>query len=309
MTKSCAGNGWTDGAAMPDAAATRTARADEPNPSSSRPRRNDSSSVRRALRIADVLAQRAGRAGLSLAELAAELSISKSTVLRLLRPLLDTHLVNRTSTGTYQLGVQAVVLGQAYLETLDLRDAARAQLHELVSASGETVHLVVYDRPDVVYVDKVDSPSTVRMFSRVGARMPAYCTAVGKVFLADATEDEIQAVIAAGLPHRTPNTLTTEESLRSAIAQVAAIGYAVDDEENESEIRCVAAPIVDTSLRVISAVSVSGPAARMTPEKVNEMAPVVVAAAGRVSAQLGGHLVPADFRGPSQHPTNDDRTG
>lgn len=257
------------------------------DPSHSQTRRNGSSSVRRALRITDVLAERAGKSGLSLTELAKTLAMNKSTVLRLLQPLIDAHLVARAESGRYRLGVQALVLGQAYLHDLDLRDAARAQLDELATASGETVHLVIYDRPDVVYVDKVDSPNTVRMFSHVGARMPAYCTAVGKIFLADAGDEEFEAVVAAGLAARTPNTFTSEPGLRAELAQVARRGYAVDNEENEADIRCVAAPIIDATGRVVSAVSVSGPDTRMTPQKVDELAPIVMSAAGRVSAGLG----------------------
>lgn len=161
--------------------------------------RNNSSSVRRALSILGSLADATPHSqGLSLAELADGLSMNKSTVLRLVRPLMDAHLLVRAVDGRYRLGVQALVLGQAYLEGLDLRDAARDELHRLVSVSEETGHLVIYDRPDVVYVDKLDSPNTVRMVSRIGARMPAYCTAVGKVFLAHAAADEVDAVVAAG---------------------------------------------------------------------------------------------------------------
>lgn len=265
-------------------------RTTEPAPGT---RRNDSSSVRRAVRITGVLAERAGKTGLSLTELATALAMNKSTVLRLLQPLIDARLVARDETGNYRLGVQALVLGQAYLHGLDLRDAARAQLHELATASGETVHLVIYDRPDVVYIDKVDSPNTVRMFSHVGARMPAYCTAVGKTLLADADEDELQAVFAAGLPGRTEHTITSEPHLRQELAHVAGAGYAIDDEENEVDIRCIAAPIVDATGRTVSALSVSGPAGRMTPEKVDQLVPVVTSAAWRVSERLGAGAAPA----------------
>lgn len=250
--------------------------------------RNNSSSVRRALCILGLLAEtRPHSEGLSLAELADGLAMNKSTVLRLARPLMDAHLLVRSADGRYRLGVQALVLGQAYLEGLDLRDASRDELRRLVSASEETGHLVIYDRPDVVYIDKLDSPNTVRMVSRIGARMPAYCTAVGKVFLAHATSDEVDAVVAAGMPARTPSTVTTRERLNAELDRIRAVGYATDDEENEQGIRCVAAPIRDHVGSVVSAISVSGPAMRMTPTKLIELAPTVVDASDRISLRLG----------------------
>lgn len=250
--------------------------------------RNNSSSVRRALSILGSLADATPHSqGLSLAELADGLSMNKSTVLRLVRPLMDAHLLVRAVDGRYRLGVQALVLGQAYLEGLDLRDAARDELHRLVSVSEETGHLVIYDRPDVVYVDKLDSPNTVRMVSRIGARMPAYCTAVGKVFLAHAAADEVDAVVAAGMPARTPNTITTRERLDAELGRIREAGYATDDEENEQGIRCVAAPIRDHVGSVVSAVSVSGPAMRMTPAKLTELVSSIIDAGDRISLRLG----------------------
>ncbi|MGH3098557.1 MAG: IclR family transcriptional regulator [Streptosporangiales bacterium] len=250
--------------------------------------RNNSSSVRRALRILGMLAETGSHSeGVSLAELADGLAMNKSTVLRLVRPLMDEHLLARSADGRYRLGVQALVLGQAYLEGLDLRETAHDELSRLVAVSEETGHLVIYDRPDVVYVDKLDSPNTVRMVSRIGARMPAYCTAVGKVFLAHAAADEVDAVVAAGMPARTPSTLTTKARLASELTRVRDAGYAIDDEENEQGIRCVAAPIRDHLGSVTSAISVSGPAMRMTTAKLAELAPTVVEAGDRISRRLG----------------------
>lgn len=250
------------------------------------PARNNSSSVRRALLITGALADEAGD-GLSLAELSTRLGLNKSTALRLLRPLLDSRLVARTASGRYRLGVQALVLGQAYLASLDLRAVARPELEALVAATGETVHLVVYDRPDVVYVDKVDSPSTVRMVSRIGSRMPAYCTAVGKAFLAHAPADEVTAALAYGMPRRTARTITSRRAMAAELKRVREAGYAVDDQENEDDIVCVAAPVRDHTGGVVSAVSVSGPATRMTAAKRRRVVPQVVAAAGRISGDLG----------------------
>lgn len=248
--------------------------------------RNNSSSVRRALRITGALAEATGD-GVSLAELSTRLDLNKGTVLRLIRPLLDARMVARTAAGRYRLGVQTLVLGGAFLASLDIRQVARGELEVLMSATGETVHLVVYDRPDVVYVDKVDSPSTVRMVSRIGSRMPAYSTAVGKTFLAHATAEEVAAALAHGMPRRTGRTITSRRAMATELKRVRRAGYAVDNQENEDDIVCVAAPVRDHTGAVVSAVSVSGPATRMTAAKRRRAVPLVVAAAERVSGHLG----------------------
>jgi DNA-binding IclR family transcriptional regulator len=259
-------------------------------------RRNTSSSLRRALGIVMFLAEdgapdRSHPQGVSLAELATGLGLSKSTILRLMAPLREVRLVDQDpETGRYQLGPQNALLGQVYLERLDLRRAAAPQLREIAAGAGETVHLVTFDTAsvEIVYIDKVESPQPVRMHSRIGSRQPAYCTAVGKAFLAHADEDVIEKVIAAGMPARTPSTITSAERLRAELATVRRDGYAVDDVENEIDIRCVAAPVFDHRGAVATAVSVSGPASRVTSERVPELAALLLESTGEITRRLGG---------------------
>jgi DNA-binding IclR family transcriptional regulator len=156
-----------------------------------------------------------------------------------------------------------------------------------MQTTRETVHLVVYDHGEVVYIDKVESPNTIRMFSQVGRRNPAYCTAVGKAFLAYLPEAAFDEVVARGLTHRTDNTRTTPEALRADLELIRQRGYAVDDIENEPEVRCVGAPIFDYSGRAIAAASVSGPATRVTGERVPELGRVVKGATEKISERLG----------------------
>jgi len=251
--------------------------------------RNNSASLRRGLgillRIGDGSAD--GR-GHSLTELAYDLELNKSTLLRLLGPLCEARLVEQVpETGRYRLGWRTAQLGYTYLEQADLPGTAHDVLRDLMEQTRETVHLVIAELPEVVYVGKVDSPQPVRMFSRIGTRQPAYCTAVGKAILAHADEATLRRVIDAGLPRRTQNTRTTAEALRADLAAVLAAGYAVDDVENEPDIRCVAAPVFDHAGAVTCAVSVSGPASRVTPAQVPALGALVKAAAERVSRRLG----------------------
>jgi IclR family acetate operon transcriptional repressor len=251
--------------------------------------RNNSTSLRRALGILLHLAEDPARPdGPNLGELAAALQLNKSTLLRLLAPLAEERLIEQDpDTGRYRLGWRTAQLGQTYLERLDVRGVAHGVLAGLMAASGETTHLVLADLPDVVYVDKVETPQPVRMYSRIGSRQPAYCTAVGKSLLAHAGDDAVGQIIAAGLSPRTPNTLTTGPALRTDLAAVRERGYAVDEVENEPDIRCVAAAVFDHTETARYAMSISGPATRLTADLVPELGRLVVAAAAELSRRLG----------------------
>lgn len=253
-------------------------------------RRNASSSLRRALSILMYLAEDDSHPhGTSLTDLAAGLQMSKSTVLRLVGPLRETRLVDQDpESGHYRLGPQNALLGQLYLERLDIRRTASPLLHQLAQDAREAVHLVSFDPPEIVYIDKVESPQAVRMHSRVGGRQPAYCTATGKAFLAHATDDVLAEVMAAGMPARTPATITSPEQLHAELARIRECGYAVDDVENELDIRCVAAPAFNHSGTVVTAVSISGPASRVTHDRLAEIGRQVIDTAQALTDRLGG---------------------
>jgi DNA-binding IclR family transcriptional regulator len=227
--------------------------------------------------------------GISLTDLATGLQMSKSTVLRLVGPLREARLVDQDpESGHYRLGPQNALLGQLYLEHLDIRRIASPLLHQLAQDAHEAVHLVSFDPPEIVYIDKVESPQAVRMHSRVGGRQPAYCTATGKAFLAHATDDVLAKVIAAGMPARTPATITSPEQLHAELARIRERGYAVDDVENELDIRCVAAPAFNHSGTVLTAVSISGPASRVTHDRLAEIGRQVIDTAQALTDRLGG---------------------
>jgi DNA-binding IclR family transcriptional regulator len=249
---------------------------------------NRSSSLRRALGILEALVEPSARGErLTLAELAAATGLNKATLLRLSEPLQDATLVSRDRDGRFALGVGALTLGEAYLAGLDLRAVARPVLEELVAGSGETAHLVVFEEPYVVYLDKVDSPSTVRMHSRVGGRMPLYCTAAGKAMLAHLPADVVDRVLAQPMPARTEHTLTTADAVRADLEVIRTRGWSMDDVENELDIRCVGAPIFDRSGAVVAACSLSGPDQRITSARAAELGPQVARSADEISQLLG----------------------
>ncbi|MGW1023556.1 IclR family transcriptional regulator [Streptomyces sp. NPDC002577] len=251
--------------------------------------RNQSTSLRRALVVLAYVRDHAGSGrGMSLSRIAEDLGINKSTVLRLATPLIEADLLVRDrDTGWFRLGHGTLRLGQAYLSSLDLRTVAAEPLRLLQQAVGETCHLVVYEPPDVVYIDKVENEAHVRMASRVGSRVPAYRTAVGKAILAWLDEEAFHLVVAAGMPRVTEHTVTDPARLRTELERVRRQGYAIDDRENEPEVRCVAAPIFDHTDGVAGALSVSGLTTRMTPSRVREVAPVVARTGLEISRVLG----------------------
>lgn len=250
--------------------------------------RNQSSSLRRALSILEALTEpTSDQSGLSLSQLASSIALNKSTLLRLLDPLLESRLAEHGPDGRYRLGVGAVTLGGAYLAGLDLRRQARPILERLARETGETIHLLVYGSGEMTYIEKIAGPSAIQMASRVGDRVPAYCTASGKVFLAHLPESHFDTAVAAGMPARTPNTITTPDALRRDLLAVRERGYGIDDIENEPDIRCVSAPVFDHNGHIVSAISTSGPATSVYGDHLIDLAKIVRHGADELSQRLG----------------------
>ncbi|MGE5573646.1 MAG: IclR family transcriptional regulator [Bacteroidota bacterium] len=246
-------------------------------------------SVARALDILDCLA--AHRREVGVTEVSQELGVHKSTVSRVLATMESRGYVSRNGTsGKYCLGMRLVELASYRLEQIDLRSQARPFLEELVQATGETAHLAVFDHGKVVYVDKVDTPQTLMMRSKIGYRVFAHCTALGKAILATLPDELVEQVInEKGLPRFTPNTIVDPLALKEHLRRVRAQGYAVDDEEHEEGIRCAAAAILDHAGRVVGALSVSGPTLRVSRQDVETIANLVRDSARRLSVSLGYH--------------------
>jgi DNA-binding IclR family transcriptional regulator len=240
-------------------------------------------SLRALLRIGE-----SGPRGLTLAECSATLGYSKPTVHRILRTLEARGFLGfDRERGRYTLGVANLRLGMAFLEQLDLRDAALPILRELGERTGETVHLGVLDGSDVVYIEKVESKHAVRMFSQIGRTMPAYSTGVGKAILAFLPDDELEQALPERLEPRTAATITNRQELRKHLAGVRRRGYSTDDIENEEGIRCVGAPVFDHTGAVCAGVSVAGPASRVTPDRSRELTELVQSAALAISRRIG----------------------
>ncbi len=226
---------------------------------------------------------------LSVMEISHTLGINKSTVRRILKALASHRLVEENeSTGRYRLGIRLFELGSSVVARLDPQERARPYLERLVLETGETAHLCILDRGEVLYLDKHEPMRTMRIPSEVGRRNPAHCTAVGKALLAYLPEEELEELVRQhGLRAYTARTITTLAELKRELARVREQGYSVDNEEFEEGLRCIGAPIRDYSGRVVASISIAGPAFRLTEEKVPVLAHSVVEVARELSEELG----------------------
>jgi IclR family acetate operon transcriptional repressor len=226
--------------------------------------------------------------GLTLAECTSILGYSKPTTLRMLRTLESRNFLRfDAELGVYTLGVANVQLGAEYLNRLDLRGAALPVMKLLVDDTKETAHLGTLTRTDVVYIEVVDSPEPVRVFSRVGAFAPAYASAVGKAILAWLPPKELEMHLPGALEARTHNTITTVDSLMAELARTRERGYAVDDQENRESIRSFAAPIFDFNNQVVAGVSIAGPVERIPSENSSALITKIIQAGAQISEALG----------------------
>lgn len=254
-------------------------------------RENMVKSVSRALDIITLVSMKKG--GLGVTEIAKQIDINKSSVYRILSTLVQYGYIEQDAeTGKYKLGYKFLEVSSKLLESIDLRAEARPFLQELENETNEVIHLVVYDQGEVVYIEKLEGNETLRMHSKVGKRAPMHCTSVGKAILAHLPSSVVLDILERkGMPVHTDKTITDKEEFLKELSQVRQKGFALDLEENEYGITCIAVPIFDHLGKVIAAVSISGPTMRMTEDRMNTLKSVMVKTGKAISARLG-HVSP-----------------
>jgi DNA-binding IclR family transcriptional regulator len=229
---------------------------------------------------------------LGVTELSKRLKLHKNNVFRLLATLESRGYIEQNkATENYRLGLKSLELGQTFIKKMGLLHQAKPVLEELVNESNETAYVAIFKDGYIVYLDVVETGLTVRVVSRVGTRLPSYCTAAGKVHLAYMSDEEIESFLPEqDLEAYTPHSITDREVLKKDLATVAEQGYAFDIEELDVGVRCVAAPIRDYTRRIVGALSISGPATRFSDERLEkELVPLVTRAADELSTRLGFH--------------------
>lgn len=217
-------------------------------------------------------------------EVAAEVGVPRSSAHALLSSLVDIGLLHCRTRGRYRIGWRVVELGETLRSTTDVRSCAAPIIDRLVETLGETTHLAVLDRRQVLYLDKVIGNHNITVQgARVGSRVDAHCTALGKVLLAQLDQAELERYLASRpLRRYTPTTITDPSALSRSLVEIRTNGYALDHGESVTDIRCVAAPIRDELGSVIAAISMSVPATRFAASQC-EYKRAVLAAAGDIS--------------------------
>ncbi|MFI0356794.1 IclR family transcriptional regulator [Actinomadura sp. 9N407] len=238
----------------------------------------------RGLRLLDAFGS--ADAELTLTELARRTGLPKPTAYRLIAELVRWGGVERTGSG-YRLSIRLFVLGQRAPTPRGLREAALPYLEDLYEATHENIHLAVPDGTDTLFLEKVSGRRSMPIVSRVGGRLPAYCTATGKLFLALGPPDTLDRVLAAGPARYTPHTIIMPGLLRRELARTVDRGYAVNREESEAGVSAIAAPIIGPDGRPIAAISITGSTHRLDLER---LAPAVRTAASALTRELAREL-------------------
>ena len=240
----------------------------------------------RALDLLDALS--AADEPLGATEIAREIGATKSATFRILVNLERRGYVRKDSVSArYRLGPALVALGYQASNGIDLLSLAHPHLESLSARIQETANLGVIQDGEVVYLDIVESPRSLRMAARIGARDLVHSTALGKAILAFLPNDDLEHYLAQPLTRRTAETVTDHDQLIAEFARIRADGIAKESGENEPDARCVGAPVFDRN-GICAALSISGPASRMDEATIDQAGETILAAATSLTAELGG---------------------
>jgi IclR family KDG regulon transcriptional repressor len=243
--------------------------------------------IDRTLDLIELLAT--SKDGLGVTEIGQRIGLHKSTVFRLLQALSARGYIEKDpKTSTYKLGLKFIEISGLYIKKLELKTEALPFMRKLAEIVGQPVHLAILDGHEVIYIEKVELVNNIRMYSQIGRRAPAYCSAIGKILLTGLSSDRLRELLETiRFEQYTPNTILSPVELEKEIRKVAAEGWAVDNEEHEPNIRCIAAPVYDYTGKMIASVSVSGENRVIRPERDAEIAGYVVETAREVSRRMG----------------------
>ncbi|MFP7732266.1 IclR family transcriptional regulator [Priestia aryabhattai] len=248
-------------------------------------------SVDRALRILDLFDEHTTE--LKITDISDQMGLHKSTVHSLLKTLQQRGYINQNlENGKYGLGMKLFERGNYVIQSLDIRQLAKKYLIDLSEKTGQTTHLVILDGKEGTYIDKVEGPMAVILYSRIGKRIPLHCSAVGKALIAFKEKDEIETILAGyTYTQQTEFTITNKIQFLGELEKVKSQGYAVDNQENEPGVRCIAAPIRNHENKVIAAISLSTLIAGVDDIELGIFIQQLKQAASELSEQMG-HGIP-----------------
>lgn len=227
---------------------------------------------------------------LGVTTLSSRLKLPKNNIFRLLSTLsYQGYIQQNPATGNYRLGLRCFELGQSCLRRMGLVSQAHEILDALAAKTMETVYLSVCDHEEVIYVDMIETSRPVRIIPMLGRRAPIFSTSAGKVQIAYKSPEEILKILKeVGLKGLTKNSIISEVEMLRHLELVRNQGYAIDNEEFEEDVKCVAAPIRDYTENVVAGVCISGPTHRLANERVEkELVPLIKKAALEISRRIG----------------------
>ena len=240
----------------------------------------------RALEIFELLAK--NKNGLSVVDIGKNLNIPQSSSSNLVKTLLDSGYLTRDETKKYVLGVRLIQLGAVAMESLDIGVVAKPILQKLVEKVQETVFLAIRAQNEVVYILKIDSNSSVNTTAQPGYHRPLYHTGLGKAFLSSMTKKEQNEILSnIDLIAITSHTVTDKETLIEQLEQFRCQGYAIDDEEGEYGLYCIATTVTNCNKNIEAAISISGLKTRLLPKK-DIITGYLIDSANEISQRLGG---------------------
>ncbi len=244
-------------------------------------------SIDRALSILEYVVN--AKDGATISELSKSLNLPKATIYRILHTMVKRgYIKSNDQNHKYRPGLKLFEIGSLVLNSLELRKDVHPYLEELKDKTGETIHLGILDEYEVLYVDKVESPQTVRMYSMIGKKAPLHCTGLGKILLAFSSPELLDEVVEKkGLKQYTENTIIDKEKLKIHLEEIRIRGYSIDDSEHEREIKCVSGPIFDYNGKLVAAFSISVPITRFTKGKLNYFIDLVLEYSKKISNALG----------------------
>jgi DNA-binding IclR family transcriptional regulator len=230
---------------------------------------------------------KSAKSGVKLADLARSVEMPKATVYRIVTTLEGRGYLDRAGDGSYRVAKKLFDRQRSAPIEQTLSQVAPPLIAQLAATCKETVNLGILDAGEVVVIDTVESPQAVRMSSKIGNRRHLHATALGKVLLAGMSDKEVARLIRLkGQPTLTPHTIATRTALLAELAKVRQQGYAIDNQENEIEGRCIGAPITAPDGQVLAALSISGPVFRMDLARAQSLAPALKEACSAISAAL-----------------------
>jgi IclR family transcriptional regulator, KDG regulon repressor len=226
--------------------------------------------------------------GLGVTEISKRTNLHKTTVHRILSSLYTRNYVEKNKNGEYKIGLKLIEIAGCHINELELQTEARSYLLELSSKYNLTSHLGVLDGLDVVYIEKLETYSHMRLYKQIGYRTPAYCSSLGKCLLSSLSEMELEEIMANCTFERfTANTICDINSFKKHLRNIRIQKWAMDNQEQTIGQRCIAAPIYDYRGDVIAAVSGSGNLEQLPDEKINVIADYIVNIAIEISKRLG----------------------